>query len=55
MAEFCKECADKLGVRPDEMPVFCENCKAYFDFSPKLKIVTFFILTFLLLLAIIIN
>lgn len=30
MAEFCKKCASKLGMRDyDRAPLFCENCETY--------------------------
>ncbi len=34
MAEFCKTCAYKLGMRPDRYPLLCENCgKNYARFN----------------------
>lgn len=30
MAEFCTKCARKIGVMPDEKPLFCEGCGVYF-------------------------
>ena len=26
MAEFCKDCAPKFGMKPDKAPLLCENC-----------------------------
>lgn len=34
MAEFCKECAKKVGMPFDGYPVFCEGCGIYIEHSP---------------------
>lgn len=26
MAEFCRKCAKKYGLEPEEAPLFCEGC-----------------------------
>lgn len=26
MAEFCKNCAPKYGMKPNEAPLLCEEC-----------------------------
>ncbi|WP_440881407.1 hypothetical protein [Tenacibaculum sp. C7A-26P2] len=31
MAEFCKDCANRLGMRPDSKPLLCEGCGKYFE------------------------
>ncbi len=37
MAEFCKECAKKLGFWGyDEPPLFCEHCGKFFDKKPTI-------------------
>lgn len=33
MAEYCKKCANKLGIRPDTNPLFCEGCGQEFNDS----------------------
>lgn len=34
MAEFCKECAKKVGMPFNGYPVFCEGCGIYIEHSP---------------------
>ena len=31
MAEFCEQCAEKYGFRPDEPPLLCEGCGEIFE------------------------
>lgn len=31
MAEFCKDCAKRLGFFEDEKPLLCEGCGEYFE------------------------
>jgi len=37
MAEFCKTCAEELGLEPDERPLLCEGCGRYFEKKPLNK------------------
>lgn len=31
MAEFCKDCAYKFGMKPDCKPLLCEGCGQSFE------------------------